>query len=87
MLSSALAWVLIQRLLVPPQSLQTDAYDHYSAIYSLLADRLKKHKTLPVILPTPRPITYPLNAVQVIPSTHSRSSARRHRTHWSQVKE
>ncbi|XP_075871297.1 serine/threonine-protein kinase SIK3 homolog isoform X1 [Nelusetta ayraudi] len=49
------------------QSLQTDAYDHYSAIYSLLADRLKKHKTLPVILPTPRPITYPLNTVQTDP--------------------
>ncbi|XP_019130302.2 serine/threonine-protein kinase SIK3 homolog isoform X4 [Larimichthys crocea] len=46
------------------QSLQTDAYDHYSAIYSLLADRLKKHKTLPVAPPTPRPISYPLNAVQ-----------------------
>lgn len=48
-----------------PQSLQTDAYDHYSAIYSLLADRLKKHKTLRVAQPTPRPISYPLNAVQV----------------------
>ncbi|XP_051813755.1 serine/threonine-protein kinase SIK3 homolog isoform X4 [Acanthochromis polyacanthus] len=46
------------------QSLQTDAYDHYSAIYSLLADRLKKHKTLRVAPPTPRPINYPLNAVQ-----------------------
>ncbi|XP_072310969.1 serine/threonine-protein kinase SIK3 homolog isoform X3 [Eucyclogobius newberryi] len=45
------------------QSLQTDAYDHYSAIYSLLADRLKKHKTLRVAPPTPRPISYPLNAV------------------------
>uniref|UniRef100_A0A3B3ZUL6 non-specific serine/threonine protein kinase n=1 Tax=Periophthalmus magnuspinnatus TaxID=409849 RepID=A0A3B3ZUL6_9GOBI len=43
------------------QSLQTDAYDHYSAIYSLLADRLKKHKTLRVAPPTPRPISYPLN--------------------------
>uniref|UniRef100_A0AAX7UDK5 non-specific serine/threonine protein kinase n=1 Tax=Astatotilapia calliptera TaxID=8154 RepID=A0AAX7UDK5_ASTCA len=47
------------------QSLQTDAYDHYSAIYSLLADRLKKHKTLRVAQPTLRPISYPLNAVQV----------------------
>ncbi|XP_045929240.1 serine/threonine-protein kinase SIK3 homolog isoform X3 [Micropterus dolomieu] len=46
------------------QSLQTDAYDHYSAIYSLLADRLKKHKTLRVAPPTLRPISYPLNAVQ-----------------------
>lgn len=49
------------------QSLQTDVYDHYSAIYSLLADRLKKHKTLPVVMPTPRPIGYPVNAVQVWP--------------------
>lgn len=65
----------MQTLFVFLQSLQTDAYDHYSAIYSLLADRLKKHKTLPVILPTPRPITYPLNAVQVISSTHSCRSA------------
>lgn len=52
---------------VPVQSLQTDAYDHYSAIYSLLADRLKKHKNLPAVPPTPRPISYPLNAVQVTP--------------------
>uniref|UniRef100_A0A4W5M5S4 non-specific serine/threonine protein kinase n=1 Tax=Hucho hucho TaxID=62062 RepID=A0A4W5M5S4_9TELE len=44
------------------QSLHTDAYDHYSAIYSLLSDRLKKHKTLRVAPPTPRPIGYPLNA-------------------------
>ncbi|XP_031599931.2 serine/threonine-protein kinase SIK3 homolog isoform X2 [Oreochromis aureus] len=49
------------------QSLQTDAYDHYSAIYSLLADRLKKHKTLRVAQPTLRPISYPLNAVQTDP--------------------
>ncbi|XP_046718600.1 serine/threonine-protein kinase SIK3 homolog isoform X1 [Silurus meridionalis] len=47
------------------QSLHTDAYDHYSAIYSLLLDRLKRHKTLRVAPPsTPRPISYPLNAVQ-----------------------
>ncbi|XP_067364095.1 serine/threonine-protein kinase SIK3 homolog isoform X3 [Channa argus] len=46
------------------QSLQTDAYDHYSAIYSLLAERLKKHKTLRVAQPTPRSVSYPLNAVQ-----------------------
>uniref|UniRef100_A0A8C7SGW8 non-specific serine/threonine protein kinase n=1 Tax=Oncorhynchus mykiss TaxID=8022 RepID=A0A8C7SGW8_ONCMY len=44
------------------QSLHTDAYDHYSAIYSLLSDRLKKHKTLRVAPPTPRTIGYPLNA-------------------------
>ncbi|XP_059186751.1 serine/threonine-protein kinase SIK3 homolog isoform X4 [Centropristis striata] len=49
------------------QSLQTDAYDHYSAIYSLLADRLKKHKTLRVAPPTPRSISYPLNAIQTDP--------------------
>uniref|UniRef100_A0A3Q0RYU7 non-specific serine/threonine protein kinase n=1 Tax=Amphilophus citrinellus TaxID=61819 RepID=A0A3Q0RYU7_AMPCI len=49
------------------QSLQTDAYDHYSAIYSLLADRLKKHKTLRVAPPTPRSISYPLNAVMTVP--------------------
>ncbi|XP_053728887.1 serine/threonine-protein kinase SIK3 homolog isoform X1 [Synchiropus splendidus] len=47
------------------QSLQTDAYDHFSAIYSLLADRLKKHKTLRVAPPTPRSISYPLNPIQV----------------------
>ncbi|KAL0972760.1 hypothetical protein UPYG_G00194430 [Umbra pygmaea] len=46
------------------QSLRTDEYDHYSAIYSLLADRLKKHKTLRVVPPTPRPIGYSLNTVQ-----------------------
>uniref|UniRef100_A0A8C2VWY1 non-specific serine/threonine protein kinase n=2 Tax=Chinchilla lanigera TaxID=34839 RepID=A0A8C2VWY1_CHILA len=28
------------------QSLRSDAYDHYSAIYSLLCDRHKRHKTL-----------------------------------------
>uniref|UniRef100_A0AAQ4S515 non-specific serine/threonine protein kinase n=1 Tax=Gasterosteus aculeatus aculeatus TaxID=481459 RepID=A0AAQ4S515_GASAC len=49
------------------QSLQTDAYDHYSAIYSLLADRLKKHKTLLVAPPKPRSINYPLSAVQTDP--------------------
>ncbi|XP_049322825.1 serine/threonine-protein kinase SIK3 homolog isoform X2 [Astyanax mexicanus] len=46
------------------QSLHTDAYDHYSAIYSLLLDRLKRHKTLRVAPPTPRTIGYPLNPVQ-----------------------
>ncbi|XP_061682700.1 serine/threonine-protein kinase SIK3 homolog isoform X2 [Syngnathoides biaculeatus] len=49
------------------QALQTDAYDHYSAIYSLLSDRLKKHKTLRVAQPTPRSISYPLNTVQMDP--------------------
>ncbi|XP_076138623.1 serine/threonine-protein kinase SIK3 homolog isoform X1 [Alosa pseudoharengus] len=42
------------------QSLHTDAYDHYSAIYSLLSERLKKHKTLRLPPPTPRPMGYPL---------------------------
>ncbi|XP_059814265.1 serine/threonine-protein kinase SIK3-like isoform X1 [Hypanus sabinus] len=28
------------------QSLKTDAYDHFNAIYSLLCDKLKRHKTL-----------------------------------------
>ncbi|XP_061574943.1 serine/threonine-protein kinase SIK3 homolog isoform X3 [Cololabis saira] len=46
------------------QSLQTDAYDHYSAIYSLLAERLKKHKSLRVAPPPPRSISYPLNPIQ-----------------------
>ncbi|KAG7270516.1 hypothetical protein CRUP_026408 [Coryphaenoides rupestris] len=48
------------------QSLHTDAYDHYSAIYSLLADRLKKNKTLRIAPTTPRPIGYPLGAVPLI---------------------
>ncbi|XP_063061610.1 serine/threonine-protein kinase SIK3 homolog isoform X2 [Engraulis encrasicolus] len=42
------------------QSLHTDAYDHYSAIYSLLSERLKKHKTLRLPPPAPRPMGYPL---------------------------
>uniref|UniRef100_A0A672LXK4 non-specific serine/threonine protein kinase n=1 Tax=Sinocyclocheilus grahami TaxID=75366 RepID=A0A672LXK4_SINGR len=46
------------------QSLHTDAYDHYSATYSLLSDKLKRHKNLCVAPPTPRPL-YLLNAVQV----------------------
>uniref|UniRef100_A0A8C1YAC4 non-specific serine/threonine protein kinase n=1 Tax=Cyprinus carpio TaxID=7962 RepID=A0A8C1YAC4_CYPCA len=45
------------------QSLHTDAYDHYSATYSLLSDKLKRHKNLCVAPPTPRPL-YPLNADQ-----------------------
>uniref|UniRef100_A0A4W5M515 non-specific serine/threonine protein kinase n=1 Tax=Hucho hucho TaxID=62062 RepID=A0A4W5M515_9TELE len=43
----------------------THTLDTRFAIYSLLSDRLKKHKTLRVAPPTPRPIGYPLNAVQV----------------------
>uniref|UniRef100_A0A672LXJ4 non-specific serine/threonine protein kinase n=1 Tax=Sinocyclocheilus grahami TaxID=75366 RepID=A0A672LXJ4_SINGR len=42
------------------QSLHTDAYDHYSATYSLLSDKLKRHKNLCVAPPTPRPL-YLLN--------------------------
>ncbi|XP_051536039.1 serine/threonine-protein kinase SIK3 homolog isoform X2 [Myxocyprinus asiaticus] len=45
------------------QSLQTDAYDHYSATYSLLSDKLKRHKSLRVAPPTPRHL-YTLNAMQ-----------------------
>ncbi|XP_039525944.1 serine/threonine-protein kinase SIK3 homolog isoform X1 [Pimephales promelas] len=41
------------------QSLHTDAYDHYSATYSLLSDKLKRHKNLCMAPPTPRPL-YPL---------------------------
>nr|XP_015193033.1 PREDICTED: serine/threonine-protein kinase SIK3 isoform X1 [Lepisosteus oculatus] len=47
------------------QSLHTDAYDHYSAIYSLLCERLKRHKTLRIAPPTHRAMTYPgINTVQ-----------------------
>ncbi|CAH2320218.1 serine threonine- kinase SIK3 isoform X1 [Pelobates cultripes] len=44
------------------QSLRTDAYDHYSAIYSLLCDRLKRHKTLRLPTPPciPRPVSFPV---------------------------
>ncbi|XP_034521712.1 serine/threonine-protein kinase SIK3 isoform X7 [Ailuropoda melanoleuca] len=37
------------------QSLRSDAYDHYSAIYSLLCDRQKRHKTLRVGAPPSMP--------------------------------
>ncbi|XP_054448268.1 serine/threonine-protein kinase SIK3 isoform X3 [Pteronotus mesoamericanus] len=37
------------------QSLRSDAYDHYSAIYSLLCDRHKRHKTLRVGAPSSMP--------------------------------
>ncbi|XP_039085212.1 serine/threonine-protein kinase SIK3 isoform X5 [Hyaena hyaena] len=37
------------------QSLRSDAYDHYSAIYSLLCDRHKRHKTLRVGVPPSMP--------------------------------
>ncbi|XP_075765647.1 serine/threonine-protein kinase SIK3 isoform X2 [Pelodiscus sinensis] len=39
------------------QSLRTDAYDHYSAIYSLLCDRLKRHKNLRITAPPSVPRT------------------------------
>ncbi|KAM9113876.1 serine/threonine-protein kinase SIK3 isoform 3-T3 [Pangshura tecta] len=46
------------------QSLRTDAYDHYSAIYSLLCDRLKRHKNLRITAPpsVPRTIAFPTPA-------------------------
>uniref|UniRef100_A0A673MM17 non-specific serine/threonine protein kinase n=1 Tax=Sinocyclocheilus rhinocerous TaxID=307959 RepID=A0A673MM17_9TELE len=50
------------------QSLQTDAYDHYSATYSLLSDKLKRHKNLCVAPPTPRPL-YPLNTISAVSMT------------------
>ncbi|MGH0141316.1 UNVERIFIED_CONTAM: hypothetical protein FKN15_073726 [Acipenser sinensis] len=47
------------------QSLRTDAYDHYSAIYSLLCDRLKRHKTLHISPPSlPRTMGYPAASMQ-----------------------
>ncbi|KAE8592547.1 hypothetical protein XENTR_v10018785 [Xenopus tropicalis] len=48
------------------QSLRTDAYDHYSAIYSLLCDRLKRHKTLrlPTQPSAPRTVSYSTPSVQ-----------------------
>ncbi|XP_048836956.1 LOW QUALITY PROTEIN: serine/threonine-protein kinase SIK3 homolog [Brienomyrus brachyistius] len=47
------------------QSLQTDAYDHCSAIYSLLCERLKKHKTLRFKPSGPRGLPIPLSNVQM----------------------
>ncbi|XP_021385702.1 serine/threonine-protein kinase SIK3 isoform X3 [Lonchura striata] len=46
------------------QSLRADAYDHYSAIYSLLCDRLKRHKNLRIApAPSiPRTVTFPTSA-------------------------
>ncbi|XP_009872797.1 PREDICTED: serine/threonine-protein kinase SIK3, partial [Apaloderma vittatum] len=43
------------------QSLRADAYDHYSAIYSLLCDRLKRHKNLRISASPsiPRTMTFP----------------------------
>ncbi|XP_043936903.1 serine/threonine-protein kinase SIK3 [Protopterus annectens] len=41
------------------QSLRSDAYDHYSAIYCLLCDRLKRHKNLRISAPSiPRSLQY-----------------------------
>lgn len=53
------------------QSLRADAYDHYSAIYSLLCDRLKRHKNLRIAASPsiPRTMTFPTSAnIQVAPS-------------------
>lgn len=44
------------------QSLSTDAYDHYSAIYSLLCDRLKRHKNLRIATLPSLPRTVPFAA-------------------------
>ncbi|XP_064433478.1 serine/threonine-protein kinase SIK3 isoform X9 [Mirounga angustirostris] len=44
------------------QSLRSDAYDHYSAIYSLLCDRHKRHKTLRVGAPPSVPRTMAFQA-------------------------
>ncbi|KAM3830493.1 serine/threonine-protein kinase SIK3 isoform 3-T3 [Vipera latastei] len=46
------------------QSLRTEAYDHYSAIYSLLCDRQKRHKTLrtSALASLPRTLTFPAPA-------------------------
>ncbi|XP_074018469.1 serine/threonine-protein kinase SIK3 isoform X2 [Numenius arquata] len=46
------------------QSLRADAYDHYSAIYSLLCDRLKRHKNLRIAASPsiPRTMTFPASA-------------------------
>eukprot|EP00062_Callorhinchus_milii_P021225 gi/632977723/ref/XP_007905506.1/ PREDICTED: serine/threonine-protein kinase SIK3 isoform X1 [Callorhinchus milii] len=41
------------------QSLNTDAYDHFSAIYSLLCDKLKRHKTLRISAPPSVPRSMP----------------------------
>ncbi|XP_070346333.1 serine/threonine-protein kinase SIK3 isoform X4 [Equus asinus] len=48
------------------QSLRSDAYDHYSAIYSLLCDRHKRHKTLRVGAPPsmPRAMAFQATAEQ-----------------------
>ncbi|KAM6295769.1 serine/threonine-protein kinase SIK3 isoform 2-T2 [Aegotheles albertisi] len=46
------------------QSLRADAYDHYSAIYSLLCDRLKRHKNLRIAASPsiPRTMTFPTSS-------------------------
>ncbi|KAG8434527.1 hypothetical protein GDO86_012777 [Hymenochirus boettgeri] len=47
------------------QSLRTDAYDHFSAIYSLLCERLKRHKTLCLPTPPSAPRTVPYSSSSV----------------------
>ncbi|XP_069470594.1 serine/threonine-protein kinase SIK3 isoform X3 [Ambystoma mexicanum] len=58
------------------QSLRTDAYDHYSAIYSLLCDRLKRHKNLRIATPpsVPRAMSFqaPVN-IQAEPAGNALS--------------
>ncbi|XP_069751072.1 serine/threonine-protein kinase SIK3 homolog isoform X3 [Narcine bancroftii] len=44
------------------QSLKTDAYDHFSAIYSLLSDKLKRHKTLRISAPPSVPRSMPFQS-------------------------
>uniref|UniRef100_UPI00398EAA95 serine/threonine-protein kinase SIK3 homolog isoform X3 n=1 Tax=Pristiophorus japonicus TaxID=55135 RepID=UPI00398EAA95 len=44
------------------QSLKTDAYDHFSAIYSLLCDKLKRHKTLRISAPPSVPRSMPFQS-------------------------
>ncbi|XP_055516567.1 serine/threonine-protein kinase SIK3 homolog isoform X1 [Leucoraja erinacea] len=44
------------------QSLKTDAYDHFSAIYSLLCDKVKRHKTLRISAPPSVPRSMPFQS-------------------------
>ncbi|XP_048418123.1 serine/threonine-protein kinase SIK3 homolog isoform X2 [Stegostoma tigrinum] len=44
------------------QSLKTDGYDHFGAIYSLLCDKLKRHKTLRISAPPSVPRTMPFQS-------------------------
>ncbi|XP_059812789.1 serine/threonine-protein kinase SIK3 homolog [Hypanus sabinus] len=44
------------------QSLKTDAYDQFNAIYSLLCDKLKRHKTLRISAPPSVPRSMPFQS-------------------------